>query len=108
MNKRNCPYEAWQLIQAREILHWLTKVQDMSLEIVTNFIKLGNNMLTQINTSNYNRVALIILYSVEFISSYNHNYYYNKNTGDLILEEANDDQLKYRESPTYRGFLGST
>ena len=32
MNKRNCPYEAWQLIQAREILHWLTKVQDMSLD----------------------------------------------------------------------------
>lgn len=31
MNKRNCPYEAWQLIQAREVIHWLTKEQDLSL-----------------------------------------------------------------------------
>ena len=50
-------------------------------------------MVTQINTSDYNRVASIILYGVEFSSSYNHNYFYNKNTGDLILEEANDDQI---------------
>ena len=31
MNTKNCPYEAWQLIQAREIIHWLTKNQAMSL-----------------------------------------------------------------------------
>lgn len=49
-------------------------------------------MVTQINTSNYKHVASIILFGVEFSSSYNHNYYYNKNTGDLILEEANDYQ----------------
>lgn len=52
-------------------------------------------MFTQINTSDYNRVASIILYGIEFTSSYNHNYFYNKNTDDLILEEANDDQTCY-------------
>lgn len=52
-------------------------------------------MVTQINTSGYNRVASIILFGVEFSSSYNHNYYHNKDTGDLILEEANDDQTCY-------------
>lgn len=52
-------------------------------------------MITQINTSDYNRVASIIIYGVKFTSSYNHNYYYNKNIGDLILEEANDDQTCY-------------
>lgn len=31
MNKKDCPYEAWQLIQAKEILQWLTKGQAMSL-----------------------------------------------------------------------------
>lgn len=49
-------------------------------------------MLTQINTSDYNRVTSINLHGTVFKSSYNHNYYYNKNTGDLILEAANDDQ----------------
>ena len=52
-------------------------------------------MITRINTSDYNHIASIILYGVEFVSSYNHNYYYNKNTGDLILEETNDDQTCY-------------
>lgn len=52
-------------------------------------------MVTQINTSDYTHVDSIILFSVEFSSSYNHNYYYNNNTGDLILEEANDDQTCY-------------
>lgn len=32
MNKRNCPYEAWQLIQARDILQWLTNGKAMSLD----------------------------------------------------------------------------
>ena len=32
MNKRNCPYDAWQLIQAREILQWLTNGEAMSLD----------------------------------------------------------------------------
>lgn len=52
-------------------------------------------MLTQINTSNYNRVISITLYGTVFKSSYNHNYFYNKNTGDLILEEADDYQTCY-------------
>lgn len=30
--KDNCPFEAWQLIQARAVLHWLTGNQDMSLD----------------------------------------------------------------------------
>lgn len=29
---KECPYEAWQLIQAREVLHWLTEGQAMSLD----------------------------------------------------------------------------
>lgn len=28
---KECPFEAWQLIQAREILHWLTKGKAMIL-----------------------------------------------------------------------------
>ena len=32
MNKKDCPYEAWQLIQAREILQWLTEGKGMSLD----------------------------------------------------------------------------
>lgn len=52
-------------------------------------------MVTQINTSDYNHVTSIIIYGVEFSSCYNHNYYRNKNNGDLILEEANDDQTCY-------------
>ena len=52
-------------------------------------------MITKINTSDYKRVESIMLHGVEFSSSYNHNYYHNENTGDLILEEANDVQTCY-------------
>lgn len=31
MTQEECPFEAWQLIQAREVLHWLTKGKAMSL-----------------------------------------------------------------------------
>lgn len=31
MIQEKCPFEAWQLIQAREILHWITKEKAMSL-----------------------------------------------------------------------------
>ena len=30
-DKRECPFEAWQLLQARKILQWLTEGQAMSL-----------------------------------------------------------------------------
>lgn len=29
---KDCPFEAWQLIQAREVIQWLTKGQAMSLD----------------------------------------------------------------------------
>ena len=29
---KDCPFEAWQLIQAKEILQWLTKRQAISLD----------------------------------------------------------------------------
>ena len=32
MTREECPFEAWQLIQAREILQWLTKRQAISLD----------------------------------------------------------------------------
>lgn len=32
MIQEECPFEAWQLIQAREILHWLTKGKSMNLD----------------------------------------------------------------------------
>ena len=31
MTQKECPFEAWQLIQAREILQWLTEGTEMSL-----------------------------------------------------------------------------
>ena len=31
MTKEECPFEAWQLIQAREVIHWLTKWKAMGL-----------------------------------------------------------------------------
>ena len=31
IKKKECPFEAWQLIQAREILQWLTEGTAMSL-----------------------------------------------------------------------------
>ena len=32
MTQKECPFEAWQLIQAREILQWLTNGKAMSLD----------------------------------------------------------------------------
>lgn len=29
---KDCPFEAWQLIQAREVIQWLTEGQAMSLD----------------------------------------------------------------------------
>ena len=55
----------------------------------------GLEKTKRIYNFDYNHVISIIIYGVEFLSSYNHNYYYNKNTGDLILEETNDDQTCY-------------
>ena len=31
MTQKECPFEAWQLIQAREILQWLTEGKAMGL-----------------------------------------------------------------------------
>ena len=31
MTHKECPFEAWQLIQAREVIHWLTKEKAMGL-----------------------------------------------------------------------------
>ena len=31
MIQKECPFDAWQLIQAREVIHWLTKEKAMSL-----------------------------------------------------------------------------
>lgn len=30
--QKDCPYEAWQLIQAKEVLQWFTEGQAMSLD----------------------------------------------------------------------------
>lgn len=71
-------------------------------------------MITQINVSGYQHVKSIVLNGVEFSSSYNHNYYYNENTGDLILEEADDDQTCYyhrieeNDSSITENYLGLT
>lgn len=46
------------------------------------------NTATEINTSLYTRVPSITICGTELKSCYNHNYFYNKNTGDLILEET--------------------
>lgn len=32
ITKEECPFEAWQLIQVREVLQWLTKGQAISLD----------------------------------------------------------------------------
>lgn len=32
MIREGCPFEAWQLIQAKEILQWLTEGKTMSLD----------------------------------------------------------------------------
>lgn len=52
-------------------------------------------MKTLLKTSDYSRVESIVIYGVTFNSTYNHNYYYNKSTEDIILEETNDDQTCY-------------
>ena len=53
-------------------------------------------MKTKINVSNYKRVESINLFGVWFNSVYNHNYYYNKLRGDLILEICDDfDTYRY-------------
>ena len=49
-------------------------------------------MKTKLNTSEYSRVDSMIIYGVVFESTYNHNYYYNKSTEDVILEVSDDDQ----------------
>ena len=50
------------------------------------------DMKTKLNTSEYSRVDLMTICGVTFKSIYNHNYYYNKATEDIILEESDDDQ----------------
>lgn len=52
-------------------------------------------MKTLLKTSDYSRVESIVIYGVTFNSTYNHNFYYNKSTEDIILEETNDDQTCY-------------
>lgn len=52
-------------------------------------------MKTLLKTSDYSRVESIVICGVTFNSTYNHNYYYNKSTEDIILEETNDDQTCY-------------
>lgn len=63
-------------------------------------------MITKINTSEYEHIhQSIALYGVEFSSSLNHNYYYNNNTRDLILEESNGDQTCYYYRVEVRGYM---
>lgn len=50
------------------------------------------NTVTEINTSLYTHVPSITICCTELKSCYNHNYFYNENTEDLILEESDDDQ----------------
>lgn len=52
-------------------------------------------MKTKINVSNYKRVESINLFGVWFNSVYNHNYYYDKLHGDLILEISDDFETYY-------------
>lgn len=35
MNKKDCPYEAWQLIQAREVLTWVVKNVDFGINSIS-------------------------------------------------------------------------
>lgn len=32
MTQEECPFEAWQLIQAKEVIQWLTEVKAMTLD----------------------------------------------------------------------------
>lgn len=53
-------------------------------------------MITQLNTSNFSRVESIVIHGVSTLSSsYNHNYFHNKITDEIILEVADDDQTCY-------------
>ena len=52
-------------------------------------------MKTKLNTANYRHVESIIINKIEFASSYNHNYYYNSQNEDLILETTDDYQTSY-------------
>lgn len=49
-------------------------------------------MITEINTSEYEHIETMTLNGIEFSSTYNHNYFYNKHNGELILVESDDDQ----------------
>lgn len=49
-------------------------------------------MITTINISNYKRVKSINLKGLTFTSSYNHNYFYDKDNDDLIFEITDDNQ----------------
>ena len=62
-------------------------------------------MKTLLKTSDYSRVESIVIYGVTFNSTYNHNYYYNKSTEDIILEETNDDQTCYYYRVEVNGYL---
>lgn len=44
---KNCPYEAWQLIQAKEILKWVRSENDLSIN-TTNIITSIEDMLFDI------------------------------------------------------------
>lgn len=44
--KDNCPFEAWQLIQAREILMWIRSETDLSIN--------SSNVITGIEDSLFN------------------------------------------------------
>lgn len=48
-------------------------------------------MIHRINPSEYHHVTNIIFNGVEFESYYNHNYFYNEATNDLVSEECDDD-----------------
>lgn len=42
--KDNCPFEAWQLIQARTVLHWLTKDQDINIDKQSFLERIGDTL----------------------------------------------------------------
>ena len=45
MTYKECPFEAWQLIQAREVIHWLTKEKAMSLGKQSFLERIENTLL---------------------------------------------------------------
>ena len=44
MTQKECPFEAWQLIQAREILKWITDGKAMSLGKQTFLERIENTL----------------------------------------------------------------